>query len=404
VGLEETDELEVRWYFNGKEVDNGEEVTLVIPSLRESQVGRYRLRIKVEDISFFSDPIEIQINSEGLVSVLARDKPLDALASGFATGSSAMVSPWGSLAAASGPPAPLGSVPGVVRGYSGTQIFNSSFAFRDPSEPAHCGIGGGASYWFAYRPPENGLLTLDTQGSNFDTVVAVYSYDPPLLGYESLQEWACDDNGAGDGSASRVQFPAESNRDYFVVVDGVGGATGTVHLNYELESQPASAGDPVIVPDPSLPDTVLIGADVTLNVEVAGTEPLSFQWYKDSQTLNGATNAMLQLTNVQSGDSGQYSVVVTNDLGSSSSMLSDLRVLAPPRLAWRLDHSQIVFSLLSVPGVQYTLEAADAARRDQWVPLGPPISAETDQLVLTTSVDPTGVTNVQFYRVRADGP
>jgi hypothetical protein len=399
VALEEVSGLEVRWEFNGEEVDGGEELTLVIPDLQADQIGRYRLRLKVKDISFRSDPIEIQVNSEGLISVLARDKPGDALASGLISGSEGETGTLAAGGADTRSLRPMGPIAGVVRGYNGTQIFSTVYALRDPEEPAHCGLGTGASYWFVYRPPETGWLTLDTAGSDFDTVVAVYSYNPPLLGYESLEELGCDDNGAGNGAASRVELPVESGREYFVVIDGVDGERGIAHLNYQLEPEPDLAGEPRILSEPASPGAVLAGSTVTLQVAVAGTEPLRFQWYRDANSIRAATNAVLRLPDVQPADSGLYSAVVANEFGVRTTPPSELRVVTPPRIDCRLQGAELEFALASVPGLRYTLEVADDPRSTHWLPVGPSMTGSGNQLQFNNSPARPGP---GFYRIRVD--
>lgn len=48
---------------------------------------------------------------------------------------------------------------GGVAGYTGTQVFSTYYAGHDPGEPNHCGVIGGASFWFAYVAPEDGLFS-----------------------------------------------------------------------------------------------------------------------------------------------------------------------------------------------------------------------------------------------------
>src|SRR6187431_194816 len=61
-----------------------------------------------------------------------------------------------------------------TRGYSGTQIFSTVGGDKDVGEPNHCDEPGGASSWFFYQAPRSGVLMVDTMGSSFDTVLAVY--------------------------------------------------------------------------------------------------------------------------------------------------------------------------------------------------------------------------------------
>ncbi len=73
-----------------------------------------------------------------------------------------------------------------------------------------------------------------------------------------------------------------------------------------------------------------IGATVSLNVLAIGTTPLSYQWFKGTTTLSGATNLLFAITNAQPTDAGNYSVVVTNISGSTTSQVATLTLTNPP--------------------------------------------------------------------------
>src|SRR2546425_12623720 len=81
----------------------------------------------------------------------------------------------------------------TVTGYNGTQTFVTSPG-KDPDEPNACGVVGGASYWFTYKPPTNAMVRIDTAGSSFNTVLGVYVDDGRNLGYSSLGSGTCNDN------------------------------------------------------------------------------------------------------------------------------------------------------------------------------------------------------------------
>ena len=72
---------------------------------------------------------------------------------------------------------------------------------------------------------------------------------------------------------------------------------------------------PIILAQPRS-QTVAIGSDVSLSVEVSGSRPLSYQWSFNGTNLQGASGSSLQLTNAQLFDSGSYAVVVTNAYGA----------------------------------------------------------------------------------------
>lgn len=246
VNFETSPDARLQWRFNGDSF--GEEgPTLFIPSLQLTNVGRYSLRVRIGDNRFETTPVEIQINSEGQTNALARDKVFDALGSRLTPnddaddaddadddGEPAGAAPL--LVAASAPV--LAASAGVSRGHNGTQVFNTTYATPDPNEPQHCGVAGGASYWFAYEAPMNGVLRVDTIGSGYDTLLAAYGVQLPVAGYDSLVPLACDNDAVAPLGESRIEFPVLAGRQYLVVLDGVAGARGIAHLNYQLEVAP----------------------------------------------------------------------------------------------------------------------------------------------------------------------
>jgi hypothetical protein len=61
------------------------------------------------------------------------------------------------------------------------------------------------------------------------------------------------------------------------------------------------------------------GRSVTFTIEATGLPSLSYQWRKDGNTIAGATNASLVMTNLLLIDAGSYSVSVSNSQGSITS-------------------------------------------------------------------------------------
>ncbi len=83
---------------------------------------------------------------------------------------------------------------------------------------------------------------------------------------------------------------------------------------------------PVILTQPQ-DTTNSAGTIATFTVGVSGSPPFSYQWYLNSVTqLAGGTNSTLTLHNVQTTDSGGYSVIVGNVAGSITSMVAQLLV------------------------------------------------------------------------------
>ena len=96
----------------------------------------------------------------------------------------------------------------------------------------------------------------------------------------------------------------------YVEVELWGGALGT---------------GPAITTQPSS-QTVSSGANVTFSVVATGSPTPTYQWKKDGIDIPGATLPSCPLQNVQAGDAGSYTVVVTNSAGTVTSSAATLTV------------------------------------------------------------------------------
>ena len=75
------------------------------------------------------------------------------------------------------------------------------------------------------------------------------------------------------------------------------------------------------------PFTGYAGDNAILGVAASGTPPLFYQWFKDGYPIDDATNITLNLFNLQVGDEGDYSVIVTNAQGYDVSTRPHITVL-----------------------------------------------------------------------------
>lgn len=87
------------------------------------------------------------------------------------------------------------------------------------------------------------------------------------------------------------------------------------------------AGPPVITAQP-LSQTATAGSNVQLSVNASGAPDPTYQWYVGSTAFSGATSNTLSITNARSTDAGDYSVVVTNAMGTITSSKATLTVNA----------------------------------------------------------------------------
>lgn len=82
--------------------------------------------------------------------------------------------------------------------------------------------------------------------------------------------------------------------------------------------------------------SVTPGATVTFRVTATGTAPLSYQWRFKGTNVSGATTSSYTRSNVQSTNAGNYSVVISNSVGSVTSANAALFINAPPELTTQL--------------------------------------------------------------------
>ncbi|HEX3798244.1 MAG TPA: LamG-like jellyroll fold domain-containing protein [Verrucomicrobiae bacterium] len=100
----------------------------------------------------------------------------------------------------------------------------------------------------------------------------------------------------------------------------VGGVTATSPSITVALTAPRITSQPVTL------QSLVVGDTANFSVQAVGGN-LSYQWSDGANAIAGATNATLTLTNVQVSSAGNYTVLVTNSLGSTNSTISVLTVV-----------------------------------------------------------------------------
>ncbi len=124
----------------------------------------------------------------------------------------------------------------------------------------------------------------------------------------------------GLGAAARFNFPSG------IAVDGTGNiyVADTSNHAIRLGMFPAA---PAITTQPQS-QTVMAGANVQFSVSASGKPAPTYQWYFGGTAISGVTSSTLSLSNVQSSNAGNYTVIVTNSSGSVTSNQATLTVNA----------------------------------------------------------------------------
>ena len=125
-----------------------------------------------------------------------------------------------------------------ISGASGQSKGSSIGAGKESGEPNHAGNSGGASVWWTWMAPATGLATFYTRGSNFDTLLTIYTG----TSVNRLIEVASNDDASDGTLQSAVRFSAQQGQAYHIAVDGYGGKSGTIVLNWQAPS-PSSGSD-----------------------------------------------------------------------------------------------------------------------------------------------------------------
>jgi len=105
---------------------------------------------------------------------------------------------------------------------------------------------------------------------------------------------------------------------------------------------------PTILTQPS-DQSVTIGDTAAFSVTAFGGRPLSYQWRLNGIDVDGATNTILTITNAQRSQAGNYSVLVTNALGSVASSNAIFIVDFPPATVLIGSTNGMGGSLITIP-------------------------------------------------------
>jgi len=131
---------------------------------------------------------------------------------------------------------------------SGSSYGNNTGTSLESGEPAKAGNAGGRSVWWTWQAPVSGVVSWDTAGSTFDTLLAAYTGSS----IPSLVSVAENDDDAGF-TASKITFSVTAGSSYAIAVDGSNAASGTITINWEY-TIPDSDGDTVIDTLDNCPD------------------------------------------------------------------------------------------------------------------------------------------------------
>jgi uncharacterized protein YpmS len=223
----------------------------------------------------------------------------------------------------------------------------------------------------------NVVITNDA-GSVTSSVAALTIGVPPTVTTALVSQSVILSNTASFTIGATGAAPL-SYQWWFNVTNQIGGATNATFII--TNAQPGSAGGysvivsnpfgtatssvaaltvqipPVITNQPA-GQTAAPGSNATFTVVAGGDQPLGYQWwFNATNLLAGATNSSVIITNVQTTNAGNYTVVITNDAGSVTSSVAVLTVGLPPSITTGPTNETVVTN----KSATFTVVAAGAA-------------------------------------------
>ena len=198
----------------------------------------------------------------------------------------------------------------TISGINGPASGYNFYANKEAGEPNHAGNTGGKSIWWLWTATSTEMVTFDTFGSSYDTLLAVYTGNS----VGSLSLIASNDNSGG--AQSKVAFPGISGTTYRIAVDGAGAAAGNVTLNWHVNTHPTA-----IITSPANNGAFNAPANIVITADTVDSDGTIIQvdFYENATLLGSAANSPYTFDWI-SVPSGSYSLtsVATDDSGATT--------------------------------------------------------------------------------------
>ncbi|MCA8959859.1 MAG: hypothetical protein KDC38_05075 [Planctomycetes bacterium] len=131
-----------------------------------------------------------------------------------------------------------------------------------------CGDGGGVERGFLFAAPTDGTYRFTTEGSNFDTILALYATD-------CVSEITCNDDTPSLGVLSEIVYTMTAGEEVVVIISGYGGAAGDFVL---AVAPPGSSLPTISVGDVVSGSTVGLSDDYSLSCVPNGAGDDAFEF------------------------------------------------------------------------------------------------------------------------------
>ena len=181
--------------------------------------------------------------------------------------------------------------------------------------------------------------------------------------------------GGATGSSHTITSAKQSDEASYdcVITNSLGSAT--------TSATALTVNDPVVVVTSPMTQAANVGQQVALTVNVTGSQSMEFQWRKNGNPLSGE-NAPSLLMVVDANSGGFYDVVVTNPVGSVTSVAAVLTVLLPPVISVQPSNQNVTSGSTAF----FTVTATGPNLTYQWRKNGSNISGQTGPMLMISNV------------------
>lgn len=196
--------------------------------------------------------------------------------------------------------------------------------FGDSTNAQHMAVMKDFSISFgpSTNPPS---ITAQPQGQT-NAVGSTISFSVTATGSGTLNyQWLFDGTNIPDATTNPlviINAQLTNNGNYSVVITNFfGSVTSSVAALLLTNAPPA-------ITTPPQNQSLFVGQDATFGVTATGTPPLHYQWLFNGSPVSGATTNPFALANVQTTNAGNYSVIVSNFIGSVTSAPAALTIIS----------------------------------------------------------------------------
>jgi hypothetical protein len=220
---------------------------------------------------------------------------------------------------------------------------NGLFLVATTQNPTAVHASTNGASWFGTTPGGPGWVpTAVTFGGNYFVAAVINNNSAFFFSSTNATSWQQRFSQTGFNPRG-----AAFGNGTFVIVGSSAG-------NPDIYQSGNLGGAPTILTEP-LDRAAVVNNPASFSVVAGGSDPLSYQWQKNSSSITNATNSSFTISNVVAGDGGGYRVIVTNSFGSVTSRVAQLSV------SFLQIHQYAGITILGVPGKTYRVEASPQA-------------------------------------------